>query len=64
MKILIVGNLGYIGPNLVRQLRTSRPDATLIGYDIGYFAHCLTHAPRLPELDLDQQVFGDIRDFP
>lgn len=64
MKILIVGNLGYIGPNLVRQLRQSRPDATLIGFDIGYFAHCLTHAPVLPEVDLDMQVFGDIRDFP
>lgn len=64
MKILIVGNLGYIGPNLVRQLRQTRPDAVLIGYDIGYFAHCLTHAPMLPEVELDQQVFGDIREFP
>lgn len=64
MKILIVGNLGYIGPSLVRQLRNSYPGGTLIGYDIGYFAHCLTNAPVLPELELDMQVFGDIRQFP
>jgi nucleoside-diphosphate-sugar epimerase len=64
MKILIVGNLGYIGPNLVRQLRKTRPNATLIGYDIGYFAHCLTNATSSPELALNMQVFGDIRTFP
>lgn len=64
MKIIIVGNLGYIGPSLVRQLRQTYPSGTLIGYDIGYFAHCLTQAPVLPELVLDMQVFGDIRDFP
>jgi len=64
MKILIVGNLGYIGPSLVNQLRETYPDATLIGYDIGYFAHCLTNPLVLPELKLDQQIFGDIRKFP
>lgn len=64
MKILIVGNLGYVGPSLVRQLRKTYPQGTLIGYDIGYFAHCLTNAAVLPEIDLDMQVFGDIRQFP
>ena len=64
MKILIVGNLGYIGPSLVSQLRETYPDGTLIGYDIGYFAHCLTNPLVLPEVKLDQQIFGDIRKFP
>lgn len=64
MKILIVGNLGYVGPNLVRQLRTSRPEATLIGFDIGYFAHCLTNPVALPEVELNMQVYGDVRSFP
>ncbi|MBN1950904.1 MAG: SDR family oxidoreductase [Bacteroidales bacterium] len=64
MKILIVGNLGYIGPSVVNQLRNTYPDAELVGFDIGYFAHCLTNADRLPELVVDQQVFGDIRKFP
>ena len=64
MKILIIGNLGYIGPSLVNQLRQTHPDGTLIGFDIGYFAHCLTNAFTLPELKLNQQIFGDIRKFP
>jgi len=64
MKIIVVGNLGYIGPTLVDQLRSTYPDGTLIGYDIGYFAHCLTNPSRLPELNLDMQVFGDVRNFP
>jgi len=64
MKILIVGNLGYVGPSLVNQLRSTYPDGTLIGYDIGYFAHCLTNAATLPEIKLNMQVFGDIRSSP
>lgn len=64
MKILIVGNLGYVGPSLVNQLRDTYPDGTLVGYDIGYFAHCLTNAAMLPEIKLNLQVFGDIRSFP
>jgi nucleoside-diphosphate-sugar epimerase len=64
MKIIIVGNMGYIGPSVTNQLRKTYPDAELIGYDIGYFAHCLTNANHLPEIMLDQQVFGDIRKFP
>ena len=43
MKILIVGNLGYIGPSVTNQFRKSYPDAELIGFDIGYFAHCLSN---------------------
>ena len=61
MKILITGNMGYIGPVLVRHLRQTIPGATLIGYDSGYFSHCLTAAPTLPETRLDVQYFGDVR---
>ncbi len=64
MKILIVGNLGYIGPSVVNQLRKTHPDAELIGFDIGYFAHCLTNANFIPEVKVDAQVYGDIRKFP
>ncbi|SEA44782.1 Nucleoside-diphosphate-sugar epimerase [Desulfuromusa kysingii] len=64
MKILIVGNLGYVGPSVISQLRKSYPDGELIGFDIGYFAHCLTNAAMLPEIKLNKQVFGDIRAFP
>ena len=63
MKIFIFGNLGYIGPSVVKQLRNSYPDAELVGYDIGYFAHCLTNPQILPEVYLDSQIFGDIRNI-
>lgn len=64
MKILITGNMGYIGPCVVERLRSSYPDATLIGLDIGYFANCLTNAKIFPECMVDQQYFADVRDFP
>ncbi len=64
MKVLIAGNLGYVGPSVTNQLRASFPDAELIGFDIGYFAHCLTNPWFFPEVRLDSQIFGDIRRFP
>lgn len=64
MKIIIVGNLGYIGPSVTAHFRKTFPHAELIGFDIGYFAHCLSNAGCLPEVKLNQQVFGDVRQFP
>jgi nucleoside-diphosphate-sugar epimerase len=64
MQILITGNLGYIGPVLVRHLRQMHPDAKLIGYDSAFFALCTTGAHYLPERPLDAQYFGDVRDIP
>ena len=56
--------MGYVGPGVVRHLRQTFPEAELIGYDLGYFAHCLTGASRLPETRLSRQVFGDVRCLP
>jgi nucleoside-diphosphate-sugar epimerase len=64
MKILITGNMGYIGPCVVERLWSSYPDATLIGLDIGYFANCLTNVKIFPECRVDQQYFADVRDLP
>ena len=61
MKILIVGNMGYIGPVLTKHLRRAYPQASLIGFDAGLFAHCLIGSAPLPEIYLDRQVFGDVR---
>ncbi len=61
MKILITGNMGYIGPSVVRRLKASYPDSTLIGFDMGYFANCLTNEEILPECNVDLQYFADIR---
>ncbi len=63
MKILIAGNLGYVGPGVVSQLRETYPQAELIGYDTGFFANCLTNSTIMPEVKLNQQIFGDVRDF-
>ena len=64
MKILITGNMGYVGPVLVRRLRESWPEAQLIGIDIGYFASCLSSTDILPECRVDAQYFADVRKFP
>jgi nucleoside-diphosphate-sugar epimerase len=61
LKILITGNMGYVGPVVAKYLRARRPDAILHGFDNAYFAHCLTGAPVLPERYLDQQFYGDVR---
>lgn len=63
MKILITGNMGYVGPSVVRQLRHSYPKAVLIGLDAGYFGHCITTRNLLPETRTDIQYFSDVRDI-
>jgi nucleoside-diphosphate-sugar epimerase len=64
MKVLITGSMGYVGSVLGRHLRQVYPDAELIGYDQSFFGHCLTNATLLPEVVLDRQVFGDVRELP
>jgi len=64
MRILVTGNTGYIGPVVLRQLRKTFPQATLVGLDKGYFAHCLTNADVLPECRADVQFFADVRRLP
>jgi nucleoside-diphosphate-sugar epimerase len=64
MKILITGNLGYVGPSVMRRLRGRHPDASLVGIDMGYFAHCLTGVSRVPESVLDAQYYADVRRIP
>ena len=61
MKIVVTGNMGYVGPSLVKTLRRNHPAAELVGIDMGYFGHCLTGAQRLPESALDCQIIGDVR---
>jgi nucleoside-diphosphate-sugar epimerase len=61
MKILVTGNMGYIGPKVIQRLRDTHRDAVLIGLDMGYYASCLTDADMLPECLVDVQHFGDVR---
>ena len=63
MQILITGNMGYVGPVVVARLRQAFPDARLVGYDRGFFGHCLTTTDPLPETLLNEQIFGDVREI-
>lgn len=64
MKILITGNMGYVGPALLNQFSVSRPEAVVTGIDTGYFAHCLTGCVMFPEDRLTVQHFADLRALP
>jgi nucleoside-diphosphate-sugar epimerase len=61
MRILITGNMGYVGSEVVHRLRASYPYAVLVGLDMGYFANHLTNAEFLPECRVDIQHFADVR---
>jgi len=64
MRVLITGNLGYVGSVLVGSLRRALPQAELIGFDAGWFSGDLTQSGPLPETQLDVQYFGDVRAIP
>lgn len=61
MNVLITGNMGYIGPTVVKQLRKTRPSVHITGLDTGFFANCLTNSEILPECRVDKQYFADVR---
>ena len=64
MKILVTGNMGYVGPSVVRQLRVSYPNSYIVGVDTGFFSGCMLQQDFLPELRLNQQLFVDVRMLP
>ena len=63
MKILIIGNMGYVGSSAVKAFREYWPDASIIGYDLAIFSQCLSSNDPIPERYLDAQFFGDVRSF-
>ena len=62
MKVLVAGNLGYVGPLVVAELR--RQGHEVWGFDAGYFEPCLTVLASRPLSRPDCQLYGDIRNFP
>jgi len=63
MRVLIIGNLGYVGPMVAKHFRTTYPESFLAGYDIGYFIQNYTANGVLGDTLLNQQYFGDVRNF-
>lgn len=64
MRVLIAGNMGYVGPAVVEHLRREHPEWVLHGLDSGLFAHCLLDEVPVPERLLNEQHFGDVRELP
>jgi nucleoside-diphosphate-sugar epimerase len=63
-KILITGNLGYVGAGVVKEFKKYHPETEILGFDIGYFAKQITNVGISPDSYVDVQYFGDVRDFP
>lgn len=63
MKLLVIGNLGYIGPMVAKHFRATYPDAFIAGYDIGFFIQNYTPNGVVGDTLLDKQYFGDVRNF-
>lgn len=63
MKILVCGNLGYVGPVVCRHLKKAFPDCELIGLDTGFFYSRVSHFGRIGDTYCDYQIFKDIRDI-
>lgn len=63
MKILIIGNLGYIGPLVAKHFRSEHPGYYLGGFDTGYFIQNHTYNGVAGDTLLDVQHFGDVRHF-
>ena len=62
MRVLICGNLGYVGPIVCKHLKLTRKNIRIDGLDMGYFASCVTKYGRLSDTYCDKQLFADIRD--
>ena len=63
MKILITGNLGYVGPVVVKHLRQVLPGSTLLGLDTGFFEDCLSVRNCSAEHFPHYQYYGDVRNI-
>jgi nucleoside-diphosphate-sugar epimerase len=64
VKILVTGNMGYIGPVAVEHLHKTMPDSFLAGLDTGYFGAFISTNDILPECRMDVQHFADVRSVP
>jgi nucleoside-diphosphate-sugar epimerase len=64
MNILITGNLGYVGTELVKYLHINFETSHLHGIDTGYYINCITSSNiNSSDINLSTQKYKDIRDI-
>lgn len=62
MKILICGNLGYVGPTVCKHLSENLQGCELVGLDTGFFSSRLSQFDRIGDTYCHLQYYADIRD--
>lgn len=63
MKVLVTGNLGYVGSCLGKFLKERYQNIELTGLDAGFFSHALTTVNEPVDRFYQTQLFADVRDF-
>ena len=64
MRVVVAGNMGYVGSVLTQYLAVHRPDWTIEGVDTAWFGADLVPGSTLPERAVTRQWFADLRDLP
>lgn len=54
MKVLVTGNLGYIGSVLTNKLQ--QQGYSVVGYDIGYYSDCITSECKPPNVQIKKDL--------
>lgn len=64
MKLLITGNLGYVGTELTKYLKNKNKNKKIkiIGFDNGIFEHCI-FSKISPKPNVDIQIYSDLRNI-
>ena len=63
MKVVVTGNLGYIGPVLGPYLKENLGLECLVGIDAGHFIFDITSRYGRGDAAYDEQLFKDVRDI-
>lgn len=61
-RILVTGNLGYLGGPIARYFKAHYPEAILIGLDLGLFADRHTSHGRAADTLYNEQIFASVND--